>query len=91
MATNGFRPDRKGIGEVLKTEFRDEINRYAHAIEAEVQNTIGDDITVEVREYTTDRGAASITIADARGVELQATQGALTRAAAKVGLEVRSR
>ena len=77
---NTFRPNRKGIGEVLKTEFVDEINRLAQAIADEV----GDD--AEVRFYTTDRGAAAVSVPADR----QATDGALTRAAAAVGLEVRA-
>lgn len=91
MAANGFRRDSKGIAQILKTEFAEEVNKCARAIADEVQSAIGDDVEVEVREYTTDRSAASVTIADPRGKELQATQGALTRAAAAVGLDVRSR
>lgn len=91
MAANGFRRDSKGIAQILKTEFREEINRCARAIGDEVQSAIGNDIEVEVREYTTDRSAASVVIADPRGLEMQATTGALTRAAAAVGLDVRSR
>ena len=72
---------RKGVGEILKTEFVDEINHLADEIGDKI-----DDDEVEVRYYTTDRGAASVTVP----AEIQATEGALTRAAAAVGLEVRA-
>ena len=81
MAANTFRLNRKGVGEILKTEFVDEINRIA----TEMADDIGDE--AEVSFYTTDRGAASVTVP----AELQATEGALTRAATKVGLEVRAK
>lgn len=90
MAKPPFRLDRKGVGEVLKGTFTAQINELAEKLADEVRATIADDsVPVEMEAYTTDRGAAMVTIADARGLELQATQGALTRAAAKVGLEVK--
>jgi hypothetical protein len=46
-----------------------------------------DDDAVSVDEYTTDRAAASVSVP----AELQATLGVLTKAAAKVGLEVQSK
>jgi hypothetical protein len=76
-----FRLDRKGVGELLKTEFVDEINR----ITDELADRIGTD--AEVEYYTTDRRAAAVTVPAIR----QATDGALTRAAAALGLEVRAR
>ena len=83
------RLDRKGIREVLLTGFVDEINELAEDIAANVR--LAHDVDVEVDAYTTDRGAAAVTIADARGMFLQASDGALTRAAAAAGLEVTSR
>lgn len=76
-----FRLDRKGAREILQAEFTDEINRLAHSI----GDQCGDD--VEVRSYTTDRGAASVTVP----ALLQARDGVLTRAASAVGLEVRTK
>lgn len=76
-----FRPDRAGIREILQTELKAEINRLAHAI----GDQCGDD--VEVQSYTTDRGAASVTVP----ALLQARDGVLTRAASAVGLEVRTK
>lgn len=89
MADNSFRLNRNGIAEILKTEFTGQINQLADDVAAGARSIVGNDIDVEVEHYTTDRGAASVTIADAKGLELQATDGALTRAAAAVGLEVK--
>jgi hypothetical protein len=43
-----------------------------------------------VHGYTTDRGAASITVEDVRAMAWQARDGILTRAAGAVGLEVKA-
>lgn len=77
-----FRPDRKSIREILQAEFTAEINRLAQAIGDQCGD--GD---VEIRSYTTDRGAASVTVP----ALLQARDGVLTRAASAVGLEVRTK
>jgi hypothetical protein len=76
------RINRKGVAELLKSD------GYAAATTAaarEIAGKIGDE--AEVGEYTTDRKAASVTIP----MHLEATQGLLARAAASVGLEVKSR
>lgn len=86
-----FRPNRRGIGELLKTQTSEAVNEAAEQIRTQVAGLVDDDIEVTVEPYTTDRGAAAVTIADPLGMELQATTGALTRAAAQVGLEVTSR
>jgi len=44
-----------------------------------------------VEAYTTDRGAASVMVKDGRARELQVREGLLTKAAAKVGLEVKAK
>lgn len=74
--------NRAGIAAILKSpEVRAmttaAAQRMAAAVDAE---------DVEVGEYTTDRNAASVSVP----AEAQARDGALTRAAARVGLEVRS-
>ena len=75
-----FRLDRAGVAEVLKSaEATALMNETARAVAA----NIGED--AEVSEYTTDRRAASVSVP----AEMQARDGALTRAAAAVGLEVR--
>jgi hypothetical protein len=53
------------------------------ALAQQVAAGAGDDATVD--EYTTDRAAASVSVPAAQ----QAKHGALTRAAAEAGLEVR--
>lgn len=91
MASRPFTLYRKGAAEVLKTVAAEQINSLGRKVRDEVQASVGPDVEVEFEEYTTDRAAAAVVIADSRGVELQATTGALTRAAAAVGLEVRAR
>lgn len=82
MSGNSFRLNRKGVSEILKSpEFAAAVNEAAHGIAAD----IGDG--AEVSEYTTDRKAASISVP----AHMQASDGALTRAAAAYGLEVRAK
>ncbi|MFC9768657.1 hypothetical protein [Rhodococcus jostii] len=77
-----FRLDRKGVAEVLKSaEFAAHINTVAR----DVASKAGDG--AEVSEYTTERRAAAVSAP----AEAQARGGALTRAAAAAGLEVRIR
>lgn len=76
-----FKLNYKGGGEVLKQLAAPHIN----AIARQVADQIGEDATVE--EYTTDRAAASVAVP----AERQAKDGALTRAAAAAGLEVRAK
>lgn len=85
-----FKPDRKGIAEILKTQFKDETHQLAEQIAANVRGAHPDaDIVVD--DYTTDRAASSVTIRDVRGRIWQVRDGVLTRAAAAVGLEVTER
>ncbi|MFD7046329.1 hypothetical protein [Rhodococcus jostii] len=77
-----FRLDRTGVAEVLKSaEFAAHINTVAR----DVASKAGDN--AEVQAYTTDRRAAAVSVP----AEDQARGGALTRAAAAAGLEVRIR
>jgi len=80
--------DYKGIGEMLKVDMRETVDELADQVAARV-DARGE--PVEVRKYTTDRAAASVTIASVAGLAIQAKHGALTQAAASVGLEVRSK
>jgi len=75
-----FRLNFKGGAEVLRSEW---ITAQVNAVAHSVADDIGDEADVD--EYTTDRSAASVSVPAA----LQATDGALTRAAAKLGLEVK--
>lgn len=97
MASLDFRPDRGGIRAVLNSgEVASAVNSLAHKIAANVegagQKVSGDeDLPVVVDEYTTDRSAASVTLAHPAGLAVQAKHGLLTKAAAAAGLEVKSR
>lgn len=87
-----FRLNRPGVGELLKRgQTASAMNALTAQIQAEVQAGVGPNVAVTMTPYRTDRAAASVTIEDPMGLHLQATQGALTRAAARLGLDVRSR
>ncbi|MGJ3228917.1 hypothetical protein ACQEUV_26710 [Micromonospora aurantiaca (nom. illeg.)] len=84
--------DFAGIGEIARgDDVRQMVNQATEQIASRVRALVGDDVPVTVSEYTTDREAASITIADRRGIALQAKHGVLTRAAGSVGADVRIR
>ena len=89
-ARPAFRLNRKGVRAILRTQTREAVNDLAAMIADRVRDRVDDDVEVTVEEYTTDRGAAAVTIRDERGAELQITRGALTQAASSLGLEVRS-
>ena len=70
-----------GIRAVLKRpQVAEMVNRVARRVAAQIG---GDDVHVD--EYTSDRRAAAVVVP----AERQAVDGALTRAAAAVGLEVK--
>lgn len=82
--------DRAGIRELLAGEgIRQMVDGAATDIQARVRARLPAGTTVTVKKYTTDRGAASITIADVRGMAWQARDGVLTRAAGEAGIEVK--
>jgi hypothetical protein len=86
-----FRLDAGGVREVLKgPEIRRAVDGLAGAIAAHVRPHVPSGTVVAVRGYTTDRGAASVTIQDVRAMAWQARDGVLTRAAGEVGLEVKA-
>lgn len=86
-----FRLDYYGVRDYLRgdPDLRRVINEYADRIAVGVRARIDPEAVVEVRRYTSDRGAASVAIRDVRGMGWQARDGVLTRAAAATGLEVR--
>lgn len=92
MASNpraGVRIDRKGIGRIMRENARPLVNEKAHAIADQIRAAHPDLAdAVDVEEYTTDRGAASVMVKDGSARELQVREGLVTRAAAAVGLEV---
>lgn len=82
--------DRAGIRQVLQSpEVRAMVNGAVTDIKSRVRAHLPPGTTVTVKEYTTDRDAASITIADVRGMAWQARDGVLTRAAGEAGIEVK--
>lgn len=86
-----FKPDYAGIGAALKSpEVASAMHGLAERVAAVVRGT-KPEADVVVDNYTTDRAASSVTIKDIRGRIWQVQAGILTRAAASVGLEVRSR
>ncbi|WP_433592315.1 hypothetical protein [Nocardia sp. CA-145437] len=69
------------VGKMLRLKFAPLVNELADRIAA----AAGDEAFVET--YSTDRSAAAVLVP----TEVQARDGALTRAAASLGLEVRTK
>lgn len=85
-----FRLDHAGVREILKGPgIRQLVDGLADEIAANVR-ALKPAAPVEVRGYTTDRGAATVTVADVRAMAWQARDGVLTRAAGAAGLEVKA-
>lgn len=78
--------DRAGIGAILRgPEARAMVNSAAARVASNI--TLPDvQGMVEVRPYTTDRGAAAVNVLHPRAVGLQAKHGFITAAAAAAGL-----
>ncbi|PTR42032.1 hypothetical protein C8K38_111201 [Rhodococcus sp. OK611] len=92
MAQKPFRLNRAGVGKILKSdEVASKVTGVAEQVGAAVRVQVGSDVVVRVDPYTTDRGAAAVVIADRHGIAMQASDGALTKAAAAVGLTVTSK
>ncbi|QTU64220.1 hypothetical protein [Streptomyces scabiei] len=86
-----FRLDAAGVREVLRgAEVRQLVDGVAEEIAGRVRGNVPDDVVVSVKGYTTDRGAASVTVQDVRAMAWQARDGILTRAAAAAGVEVKA-
>ncbi|MFJ8583621.1 hypothetical protein ACIRD2_03035 [Streptomyces sp. NPDC093595] len=85
-----FRLDAAGVREILRgDEVRALIDGKAEEVAANVR-AAKPEAPVEVRKYTTDRGAASVAVTDVQAMAWQARDGLLTRAAGSAGLEVRA-
>lgn len=85
MANPRVELNRAGVSAILKSDgVRAMTNAAARRLAAAITGVDEDDI--DIGEYTTDRGASSVSVP----AEAQARDGALTRAAARIGLEVRS-
>lgn len=86
-----FELDTAGVREILKgQEVRELIDGLAGEVAANVRVLVPAGTPVEVRGYTTDRGAATVAVADPRAMAWQAQHGILTRAAGFAGLEVKA-
>lgn len=86
-----FRLDASGVRDVLRgPEVRRMVDGVAERVAASVRSSLPEPARVEVRGYTTDRGAASVTVLDRRAMAWQARDGILTRAAGSAGAEVRA-
>jgi hypothetical protein len=86
-----FRLDTAGVREILRgDEVRELIDGKAGEVADNVKALLPSGVPVEVRKYTTDRGAATVVVADVRGMAWQARDGILTRAAGFAGLEVKA-
>ncbi|MFF5778172.1 hypothetical protein ACFY7Y_14625 [Streptomyces virginiae] len=83
--------DAPGIRQLLRgDDVRLLIDGAAEDILARVKDALPPGTPVSVARYTTDRGAAAVTIADIRGMAWQARDGVLTRAVAQAGLEFKA-
>jgi len=86
-----FELDSAGVREVLRgQEVRALIDGCAQQVADNVKALVRPGVPIEVRKYTTDRGAATVVVADVRGMAWQAKHGILTRAAAQSGLEIKA-
>ncbi|GAA1780008.1 MULTISPECIES: hypothetical protein [Actinomycetes] len=86
-----FELDTAGVREVLKGQaVRDLVDGYAQTVADNVKAKVPSGVPIEVRKYTTDRGAATVVVADVRGMAWQARDGILTQSASAAGLEVKA-
>lgn len=86
-----FRLDHRGVRAFLQSpELHQVINNLAGDIAARVRERVPTGTNVQVRSYTTDRGAATVAVLDRQAMAWQARDGLLTRAAASAGLEVKA-
>ena len=89
-----LRLDSAGIAEVLRSaKVAGLVEDAATSVGANVSETVrsGEPLPVRVAGYTSDRAAASVTLAHPAGLGMEAKRGTLSRAASAAGLEVRSR
>ena len=88
----GFKLNRRGVSQLLKGDLGRAATEAANKLAEQVRADHPDLAAyVDVEAYTTDRGAASVMVKDGRARELQVREGLMTKAAAKVGLEVKAR
>lgn len=98
---NRIKLDFRGVAAILKSaEMQRVVKAAAEDVAAQVEAMsikVGDrdggpheyDLPVKVSMTTTDRAHANVTLAHPSGQAVQAKHGALTKAAAQAGLDVR--
>lgn len=103
MARNKVRLSSRGIARILKApEMQRATEQAAQAVADNVRGQgigVGDKdggkhekpLPVTVTMTTTDRAHANVTLAHPAGAAVQAKHGALTKAAAQAGLDVRGK
>lgn len=90
MAQVKYHRDSKGLAEILKSaEVAKEIGELSEIVAGQIEASTGSEVVID--EYVTDRAAASLLLLDRNAMALQAKFGVMTRAAAAVGLEVKSK
>ena len=86
-----FKRDSQGIGQLLKSAgFAAAVHAKAEAVDGEVRRNYSEVDSV-VDDYVTDRAASSVTLKRADGDPgklVEVRDGALTKAAARSGLDV---
>ncbi len=89
MAKVTLKLDKRGIAQMLKSPA---VAAVVHAAAEDVAARVdAHGRPVEVRDYTTDRAASSVSIAHPAGLGMQAKYGTVTAAAAAAGLETTAR
>jgi hypothetical protein len=95
MARMKIKLDHPGVAAVLTSgEVASAIADLTETVASNAEGwetNSGEPIPVVTSTYTTDRAAGAVTLAHAAGGPLQAKYGVLTEAAARAGLEVRTR
>jgi hypothetical protein len=87
----GWRLDAPGVREVLRgPEVRGLIDGKAQEVADNVKALVPGGTPIEIRKYTTDRGAATVVVAHVQAMAWQARDGILTRAAGFAGLEIKA-
>lgn len=85
-----FKLDKEGVRQILNSpEAQAACMELAEQVAGNV--SVKDGVPVVVRPYNSDRAGAQVIIAHPGGLAMQAKRGALSRAAASVGLSVKPR
>lgn len=86
--------DQRGVNKVLRETVEPVTRRVAELVADSIDVPEGTGITradIKVRRYSTDRTAYSVDVEHPEAMQAQLEHGILTRAAAKVGIDVRDR